>query len=75
MLGNELDPEENVRGFLHRFLIFGGAPGLVEPSWGKSGAHGAKCSIYLLLLFFGLASLVGNLQCDFYEVLQLLDLI
>ena len=31
--------------------------------------------VFIYYYFFGLASLVGNLQCDFYEVLQLLDLI
>lgn len=50
--GERCESRGNGRGFLHRFLIFGRSPGLMEPSLGKFSASEGKCRVYLLLLLF-----------------------
>lgn len=59
---------------IHFFLSSEGPQVLWSQIWGNSGPVGPNV-VFIYYYIFGLAFHAENLQCDFYEVLQLLDLI
>ena len=64
-----------MRGFLQRFLIFGRAPVFEGTKLGEIQCPWHKMYYLFSSILGGLASMEGYLQCDFYEVLEFLDLI